>query len=158
MANELPPNVVTKPPPPGVAAGIDETMIERLVHGFYGRIRTDAVLGPIFTAQIEDWEPHLAKMCAFWSSMLLMTRRYDGRPVPAHLKIEGLGAAHFERWLDLFRATAHDLCPPEAAAPFIDRAERVAQSLQMSIDWQRGVLPPLKAPILAGKTPGSDCK
>jgi len=156
MANELPPHVVTKPTPPGVAAGVDEAMIERLVRGFYGRIRADGMLGPIFTAAITDWEPHLAKMCAFWSSMLLMTGSYDGRPVPAHLKIDGLGPAHFERWLELFRATAHELCPPAAAALFIDRAERVAQSLQMSIDWHRGVLPPLKAPILAGKSRGED--
>jgi hypothetical protein len=46
---------------------IDEAMIERLVRGFYERVRDDNVLGPIFAAKIEDWEPHLWKMCAFWS-------------------------------------------------------------------------------------------
>ena len=35
---------------------IDEAMIERLVRGFYERVRDDNVLGPIFTAKIEDWE------------------------------------------------------------------------------------------------------
>ena len=125
-------------------------MIRGLVHGFYDRIRADDVLGPIFSAEIEDWDPHLAKMCDFWSSMLLMTRRYDGRPVPAHVKIPNLDRPHFERWLNLFRHTASELCPPEAAALFIDRAERVAQSLQLSIDFSRGILPPLKAPIRSG--------
>ena len=137
-------------PAPGVAAGVAEAMIRGLVHGFYDRIRADDVLGPIFSAEIEDWDPHLAKMCDFWSSMLLMTRRYDGRPVPAHVKIPNLDRPHFERWLNLFRQTASELCPPEAAALFIDRAERVAQSLQLSIDFSRGILPPLKAPIRSG--------
>jgi len=130
--------------------GVSEEMIHTLVHGFYDRIRADAVLGPIFTAQIDDWEPHLARMCDFWSSMLLMSKRYHGRPVPAHLKIPDLDRPHFERWLELFRSAARDLCPPDAAALFEDRAERVAQSLQLSLDFQRGVLPPLKAPIRAG--------
>ena len=47
--------------------GITEAMIERLVHGFYAKVRADAVLGPVFDARIKEWEPHLAQMCAFWS-------------------------------------------------------------------------------------------
>lgn len=150
MANELPPRVVNRPPPPGLEAGVDEAMIQRLVEAFYAKIRADGVLGPIFSSVITDWAPHLQKMCDFWSSMLLMTKRYDGRPVPAHLKIEGLDRPHFERWLGMFEATAREVCPPAAAALFIDRAHRVAQSLQLALDFQRGVLPPLKAPIRAG--------
>lgn len=144
------PRVIVRPPPPGVGAGIDEAMIARLVHAFYARIRADAVLGPIFTREIADWEPHLAKMCDFWSSVVLMTKRYDGRPVPAHVKIEGLDHAHFARWLALFEETAREACPPAAADLFVDRARRIAQSLQLSLDFHRGVLPPLKAPIRAG--------
>jgi hemoglobin len=41
--------------------GIDEAMIERLVRDFYARVRDDAVLGPVFTANIDDWEPHLQR-------------------------------------------------------------------------------------------------
>src|SRR6476620_6474475 len=96
-------------PAPGAAAGVSEAMIRTLVHGFYDRIRKDEVLGPIFEAEITDWEPHLAKMCDFWSSLLLMTKRYDGRPVPAHVKIPGLDRPHFARWLDLFRSTAREV-------------------------------------------------
>jgi Truncated hemoglobins len=54
--------------------GIDEAMIERLVREFYVRVRDDAVLGPVFAAKIDDWEPHLQKMFAFWSSVALMSR------------------------------------------------------------------------------------
>ncbi|MBX9740908.1 MAG: group III truncated hemoglobin [Beijerinckiaceae bacterium] len=150
MTERPPPRVIERPPPPGVLAGVDEAMIHRLVHGFYDRIRADEVLGPIFSSEISDWEPHLAKMVDFWSSVVLMTRRYDGRPVPAHVKIPGLDRAHFSRWLTMFEATARELCPPAAADLFIDRAHRIAQSLQLSLDFHRGILPPLKAPIRAG--------
>jgi hemoglobin len=79
-----------------------------------------------------------------------MTKRYDGRPVPAHVKIEGLDHPHFEHWLALFAQTARDVCPPAAADLFVDRANRIAQSLRLSLDFHRGVLPPLRAPIRAG--------
>ena len=32
--------------------GITEAMIERLVHGFYAKVRSDAVLAPVFEARI----------------------------------------------------------------------------------------------------------
>ncbi len=150
MTDKPEPRILHRPPPPGVAAGIDEAMIAKLVHGFYDRIRADEVLGPIFQAEITDWDPHLAKMVDFWSSILLMTKRYDGRPVPAHVKIPGLDREHFGHWLALFEKTARDLLPVEAADLFIDRAHRIAQSLQLSLDFRKGILPPLKAPIRAG--------
>lgn len=148
--SKVPPTVVHRPPPPGVDAGVDEALIRTLVDTFYARIRADATLGPIFAHEIADWEPHLAKMYDFWSSVILMTKRYDGRPVPTHVKIEGLDHQHFEHWLKLFEQTARDVCPPAAADLFIDRANRIAQSLRLSLDFHRGVLPPLKAPIRAG--------
>lgn len=150
MSDKPEPRVIHRPPPPGVQVGIDEAMIKTLVHGFYERIRADAVLGPIFEAEITDWDPHLAKMIDFWSSILLMTKRYDGRPVPAHVKIPGLDRDHFAHWLALFEITARDLLPGEAADLFLDRAHRIAQSLQLSLDFHKGILPPLKAPIRAG--------
>ena len=87
--------------------GIDEAMIERLVRGFYAKVRADAVLGPIFEARIRDWEPHLAQMCAFWSSVALMTGRYHGTPMAKHLPLP-VDAGHFDRWLELFEAAARE--------------------------------------------------
>lgn len=148
--NKREPTVVHRPPSPGAQAGVDEAMIKALVDEFYTRIRAHDVLGPIFLREISDWQPHLDKMYDFWSSIVLMTRRYDGRPVPAHIKIEGLDHPHFAHWLELFEKTARDVCPPAAAELFIDRANRIAQSLRLSLDFHRGVLPPLKAPIRTG--------
>lgn len=50
--------------------GIDQTMIERMVRTFYTPVREDARLGPVFAVRIADWEPHLARMCDFWSSII----------------------------------------------------------------------------------------
>ena len=119
--------------------GITEAMIERLVRAFYARVRIDAVLAPIFDARIGDWEPHLAQMCAFWSSVALMSGRYHGTPMVKHLPLP-VDADHFDRWLDLFEATAREICPPEAAAHFVERARRIAASLELGIAGGQGVL------------------
>ena len=119
--------------------GIDEVMIDRLVRGFYEKVRADEMLGPIFDARIKDWEPHLQQMCAFWSSVALMSGRYHGAPMPKHLPLP-IDAAHFDRWLMLFAATAAEVCPPEAAAHFVERAHRIAASLELGVAGANGVL------------------
>lgn len=112
--------------------GLDEDVLRDLVHSFYAKVRRDAVLGPIFAARISDWDPHLERMVAFWSSVALMTGRYHGRPVPAHTPLP-IHGAHFERWLGLFRETAREVCSPAGAAHVIERAERIARSLDIAV-------------------------
>jgi len=117
--------------------GLDDAILSRLVHEFYDRVRLDPMLGPVFAERIKDWGPHLAKMVDFWSSVALMTGRYHGQPMPKHLPLP-IEAAHFERWLDLFRATATEVCPPAGAEWVIERAERIASSIHMNILDARG--------------------
>lgn len=118
-----------------IAMGVTEAFIDRLVESFYARVREDALLGPIFGRVIDDWAPHLAKMKDFWSGVALRTGRYHGRPMPAHVAIGGLTPAHFEHWLGLFHATLQDISPnPAVTDYFIDRAQRIAQSLAMGVE------------------------
>ena len=119
--------------------GIDEAMIERLIRSFYARVRDDAILGPIFAAKIKDWEPHLQKMFAFWSSVALMSGRYHGQPMARHLPLP-IDAQHFDRWLALFAQTAHDVCPQAAAERFILLSRRIAESLELGIANSQGVM------------------
>ncbi len=123
----------------GIAAetGIDEAMIERLVRGFYARVQADPLLGPVFAARIQDWEPHLQRMMAFWSSVALLSGRYRGQPMEKHLPLP-VDAAHFDRWLALFEETAEALCPPAAARHFVERARRIAESLELGIAAGQG--------------------
>ncbi|WP_295189466.1 group III truncated hemoglobin [uncultured Brevundimonas sp.] len=119
--------------------GIDEAMIDALVEGFYARVRDDALIGPIFADRITDWAPHLAQMKLFWSSVALSTGVYQGRPMPKHLPLP-IDARHFDRWLELFVETARALCPPVAADHFIERARRIAESLELGVANANGVL------------------
>jgi len=119
--------------------GIDEPIIERLIRSFYGRVREDAILGSIFAAKIKDWEQHLQKMFAFWSSVALMSGRYHGEPMARHLPLP-IDAQHFDRWLALFAQTAHDVCPQAAAERFILLSCRIAESLELGIANSQGVM------------------
>ena len=119
--------------------GIDEKMIETLIRGFYARVRQDHVLAPIFESRISEWEPHLENMFAFWSSLTLQTGRYHGQPMAKHMPL-AVDARHFDRWLALFEETARDLCPPAAAERFVERARRVAESLELGVASANGVL------------------
>lgn len=119
--------------------GIDEIMIEQLVRTFYGKVRSDSLLGPVFAERIHDWEPHLQRMFAFWSAVTLKSGRYRGQPMALHqpLPVDG---RHFDRWLMLFGQTAAELCPPEAARIFIEAAHRIAESLELGIAVNHGVM------------------
>jgi hemoglobin len=129
---------------PGVAAGVDEPLIRRLVHAFYAKVRQDPVLGPVFNREVDDWDEHLARLSDFWSSVMLMTGRFKGQPMLVHQRLPDIGAAHFGRWLELFRETAGEVCPPEAAAVFRAKSEQIGESLQLGIAAARGEFLPAK--------------
>jgi hemoglobin len=129
---------------PGVEVGVTEAVIRDVVSAFYAEVRKDPALGPIFNRVIPDaaWPAHLAKLCDFWSSVLLMTGRFKGTPMAVHAGIPDIGPTHFARWLLLFRQTVEAVCPLPAAALFVARSEMIAQSLQLGIAASRGELPP----------------
>jgi hemoglobin len=92
------------------------------------------MLGPVFERAIGgNWDAHLAAMCDFWSSVMLGSGRYHGRPMAAHLKHKEIGPGHFLRWLALFSQTAQELCPADSAARFVDKAQLIARSLQLGL-------------------------
>jgi hemoglobin len=119
--------------------GIDEAVIRSLVHVFYAKVRKDNLLGPIFESRVESWDHHLKRMCAFWSSVALMSGGYHGQPMEKHLPLP-VDSRHFDRWLELFRETTVEVCPPVAAAHFIERAERIAESLELGIAGKNGTM------------------
>jgi hemoglobin len=120
--------------------GLTEELIRTVVDRFYADARRDPVIGPVFNRVIppEGWPHHLVTIADFWSSMLLGTGRYAGRPMPKHMAIPELSDEHFMRWLALFRRTVEELCPPEIAELFIERSERIGNSFRMNIYMRRG--------------------
>ena len=106
-----------------------EDEIAHLVHSFYGRVRGDGALGPIFDAHVKDWDTHLGKMVDFWSSALRGTARFRGTPMPKHIALPGLSAELFGRWLALFDQTTAALQNVPMRERANELARRIAESL-----------------------------
>jgi hemoglobin len=121
-----------------------EADVRMLVDEFYGAIRNDALLNPIFTdiAQV-DWAHHLPKMYAFWNGLILGLPGYAGAPFPPHTVLP-VGREHFSRWLELFRATVDRLFSGERA----QRAKNAAGSIAHTFAMRLGVSDPLAGKML----------
>lgn len=123
-----------------------EAQIADLVPAFYARVRGDALLGPVFAAAVEDWDEHHAKLTAFWSSVMLTSGRYKGRPLPAHVKhADAISDASFECWLALWRETTDEMLDPISAAALQDKAARIAESLSLGIAFNRDPVSAMRA-------------
>lgn len=153
--SEIP--VVSRPVRRPLHPAIDEALIARLVHAFYADVRRDELLGPIFNGAIGDhWDEHLEKLCAFWSSVTMMTGRYKGTPMQKHMALDNIEPAHFERWLDLWRRKARELMPEDVAAVFIEAAERIGRSLQLGL-FYRPTMAVRAAQTGSGASNGAQC-
>lgn len=119
---------------------VSEPAIAAMVERFYTKARRDPMLGPLFEAAVEDWDEHFAKLGDFWSSVMLTTGRYKGNPMAAHLK-HPIEPQFFDRWLALWRETAGELFPPEIAAGWRAKAERIAESLKLALFYRPGAPP-----------------
>ena len=121
-----------------------EADVRALVDAFYGAIREDALLNPIFTdvAQV-DWEHHLPRMYAFWNGLIFGKPGYVGAPFAAHVQLP-VGREHFSRWLELFRATVDRLYAGEAAT----RAKNAAASIAHTFAMRMGVIDPMAGQML----------
>lgn len=116
-----------------------ESDIKVLVRRFYALALDDDLLGPMFRAEIADFDAHLTIVEDFWSYSLLGTDRYRrGTPYShhTHLKVE---PAHFDRWMAAFTAAAQEALPATAAALALKRAAH------MTMSFKAGMLP-LPAP------------
>lgn len=118
---------------------INEEAVAVLVNTFYGKIRKDAELGPVFEAAIreEAWPVHLKTMCDFWSSVILKTGRYQGSPFLKHRALPVFPASLFDRWLVLFEETAAEIFETQKLSlPFVTAAHNIARSLKYGLYGQ----------------------
>lgn len=108
-----------------------EEQITRIVHTFYARVRSDPLLAPVFEARIGDeWDPHLARMVAFWKGVLRGTPGFVGDPVGKHRALAEVESRHFDRWLELFAEILAECVPPSIAADIHGRASRMRVALE----------------------------
>ena len=127
---------------------ITEAQLATLIPNFYDRVRADALIGPVFAGAIDNWPPHLDKLVAFWSSVMLTTGRYKGNPMAAHMQhLASITPPMFDRWLALWARVTAETLPAGIAAELQAKAERIAQSLKLALYFR---LPPRVAPVPVG--------
>jgi len=107
--------------------------IKKLVDAFYGHIRNDALLAPIFNERIKDnWPRHLEKMYRFWQTVLLEEYTYSGSPFLPHARLP-VDHEHFSKWMALFTKTVNELFTGEKAQEAIWRAGKMAEMFEHKI-------------------------
>jgi hemoglobin len=104
--------------------------IIRLVDRFYGAVRADDLLGPIFDDIAQtDWAVHLPKMYDFWDTVLFGRSAFRGNPLAVHLDLATrapLTEREFGRWLTLFHQQVDRLFSGPVADEAKLRARRIA--------------------------------
>jgi hemoglobin len=108
----------------------DEDLYALLVE-FYERVERDAVLAPYFADL--DMIAHMPRIVDFWSTLLYHTRRYSGNAFAPHLRMPGLAAEHFARWLATLEATVDARHAGESAEQMKTLAHRIAYSMQLRL-------------------------
>ncbi len=108
--------------------------VKLLVDDFYGKIRKDELLSPIFNGIIGDnWEKHLQRMYDFWQTILLETPAYNGSPFLKHAKLP-ISKEHFDTWIFLWNQTIDNHFVGEKAEEAKWRAARMSEMFQYKLD------------------------
>lgn len=117
---------------------ISEESIRLMVDRFYADVRKDDVLGPVFERALHgQWDEHMPRMYAFWSTVLLGTSSFQGNVYGKHMVLPDITREHFVRWLALFKDTVNRLFVGDAAQEILLIADRIAGSLQYGFFGQR---------------------
>ena len=104
--------------------------LTELVHRFYADVRADPLLGPVFEEALHDrWEPHLARMVDFWSTVALGSKSFRGNVMTKHMALQGVTPAHFAAWVKLWGEHTDRLFAPDVAHELQTAAHGIARNL-----------------------------
>lgn len=116
--------------------------VSLLVNTFYGKIRKDELLGPVFNGHIADekWPEHLSKLTDFWETNLFGIPKFKGSPTRAHMRVDAnlnhsIDQKHFGQWLHLWFDTIDELFEGEYALKAKEAARKMATGQFLTI-WQ----------------------
>ena len=114
--------------------------VQLLVDRFYEKIKTDKLVGFIFTDVMKvNWEKHIPVIVAFWQNALFYAGGYHGNALKKHLninKVVALEKKHFNRWLHLFNQTVDEYFEGEKATLAKQRAQSIASIIQIKLKAQ----------------------
>ena len=112
--------------------------VKKLVDAFYGKVRENNLLAPVFNERIKDrWPEHLEKMYTFWNAALFGVKGYMGNPFAKHATMP-VDARHFERWLSLFNETVDACFAGPVAEEAKSRGQIMAATFQRRIQESKG--------------------
>ena len=115
-----------------VCVEVDDTTLQRGFEWLSGQKRPLALYARKLAGRKigeEEWPKHLDGVTDFWETALLGAGTYRRNPLGPHLSL-GLHAEHFDRWLQLFGQTAHEVFPRQVADSILNRARRMAGHLE----------------------------
>ena len=108
-----------------------------LVDAFYLKVKTDPVIGYLFTEiACVNWEKHLPIMYDFWDNILFHTGNFDGNPMMKHRVLNQkstLTEAHFKHWTKLWKKTVDGLFEGDRATEIKVRAENIAKFMMHKV-------------------------
>lgn len=114
--------------------------ISILVHAFYGKVRNNNTLGPVFNSHIKenDWPIHLDKLTDFWETNLFGIPKFKGSPSQKHAKVDAhmnhtISPSHFDTWLGLWFETIDELFEGELANKAKQSATKMATGQFLTI-------------------------
>ncbi len=109
--------------------------VRQLVETFYSRLTQDPVIAHFFAGL--DLAHHLPRIRAFWEMALLGVPGYTTNVTEVHLALNKripMKKEHFDRWLEIFRATIDE----NFSGPNADEAKMRAASIAMVIFHKLG--------------------
>lgn len=113
----------------------NRTDIILLVDTFYDKIKTDPVIGFLFTDVAHvNWESHLPRMYDFWENILFYTGNFEGNPMQKHKKLHHkhpLTIQHFHHWNKLFNETVDELFQGPKTEEIKERAMHISSVMQI---------------------------
>jgi hemoglobin len=110
--------------------------VSKLVRNFYGKVRNNESIGPIFNEIVEDWEFHLEHLTDFWEMVLLQSGPGAGKfnPMKVHRDVDVatdniITDLHFETWLGLWITTIEEEFEGKIATFAQEHAVRMAHNI-----------------------------
>lgn len=112
--------------------------IANLVNTFYGKIRQDELLGPIFNSVINDWDSHLELLTDFWETNLFFVKKYAGNPLQKHVAVDkqfnnSINEFHFGTWLTIWHQTIDTMFEGSVAQLAKNRARNMSTFMNLEI-------------------------
>jgi hemoglobin len=108
--------------------------IEKFITSFYEKVKTDEVIGFIFTDVVKmDWDRHIPVITDFWETILLDNPVYTNNAMAVHYTLNQkvpLKEHHFTTWVRLFTETVDEYYEGKIADLAKTRAQSIAALMQ----------------------------